>query len=130
MFKSLIIRALIFSIKLKYIIPSVESYKLILNEQISATEYHTNQLNTYGTPMKANIDQLGYSLQKLKIHEKEHMENIPNLQCKNYEQIGSYDKVDIGCPITDYFHQPLRGLRFQEILVIIDSICYQTWAIL
>ena len=114
---------------MKYIIPSVESYKLILNEQISATEYHTNQLNTYGTPMKANIDQLGYSLQKLKIHEKEHMENIPNLQCKNYEQIGSYDKVDIGCPITDYFHQPLRGLRFQEILVIIDSICYQTWAI-
>ena len=91
--KNSTIRALTFSTKLKYNIPTIESYKLILTDQTSTTEYHINQLNIYGTPLKANIDQLGYSLQKLMVHEKQHLEKIPKLQCRNYDQVGSYDKV-------------------------------------
>ena len=70
----------------------MESYKVFVSGQESATYFQKNKFNINGAYLEAR-NGTGYSLYRLKVMEEISLESDPNFGCTNYPSPGDYAKV-------------------------------------
>ena len=79
--------------KLKNHNPLVDGFQLYLSDRESFNDYQRNEFKVHGMPLKARIRELGYNVYKLKIFKEVYLANDRRYSCKNYQNVGDYNKV-------------------------------------
>ena len=57
--------------------------------------FHRDKFNVEGAELEAGVRELGYNLYNLKIYKEIYLENNNKYACKNYQQIGDFNQVNL-----------------------------------